>query len=218
MNKIVVDKDKYLSLDNKKVILDVRLNELELNITGNVVVYEKLTIVGDYNLKIKVNENSSLEMYIINSLSCGNENIIIESLENSNLYLEEKIHLKDKLNYSIENNLKSSNINNEIKVHVVTENNGKINACIKSSVLKDTKNNFLNEEIKVLTLNNAKNVIKPDLLVSSNDIIANHSATISNIKLGDLYYLQSKGINEKEAKELFKNGFLYNKKINEVIN
>lgn len=48
----------------------------------------------------------------------------------------------------------------------------------------------------------------PSLEISENDIMAGHAATVGRVNDLELFYLQSRGISEKDAKSLIVHGFL----------
>ena len=51
-------------------------------------------------------------------------------------------------------------------------------------------------------------VAKPILKIDENDIEASHAAVVGKINDDHLFYLTSRGISEKEAKELITYGYL----------
>ena len=62
--------------------------------------------------------------------------------------------------------------------------------------------------------------INPNMFIDSNDVIANHNSTIGNINKDYLFYLNSKGIENDNAKKLIISGFLksiLNSDMNEII-
>lgn len=55
---------------------------------------------------------------------------------------------------------------------------------------------------------NTKRSSQPTLEIDANDVKASHGSTTGRIDKEQLYYLESRGLNEAEAKELIKEGFL----------
>ena len=49
------------------------------------------------------------------------------------------------------------------------------------------------------------------MYVKTKNVIANHAASVTNINEDYLFYLNSKGIKDEDAKQLIINGFLDNK-------
>ena len=81
---------------------------------------------------------------------------------------------------------------------------------VNGSVIKDTTNNELYENIKMLNINEGKSSIVPNMFINTKNVIANHAASITNINKDYLFYLNCKGIKDKECIKLIKNGFLNN--------
>ena len=48
----------------------------------------------------------------------------------------------------------------------------------------------------------------PNLFIDEYDVIANHAASIGSINKEDLFYLMSRGLEEKEASKLIVLGFV----------
>jgi Fe-S cluster assembly scaffold protein SufB len=68
-------------------------------------------------------------------------------------------------------------------------------------------NSFLTEKILLLSPE-AKAEAVPDLEIKTDDVKCSHAATISKIPDEELFYLESRGLSESEAKELIVDGFL----------
>lgn len=75
---------------------------------------------------------------------------------------------------------------------------------------------FLNDSVLVVG-ENARSKSKPELEISADDVKASHGASTGRIDDSQLYYLQSRGLNIKEAEKLVVEGFLASliSKINE---
>ena len=62
----------------------------------------------------------------------------------------------------------------------------------------------------MLNINEGKSSIVPNMFINTKNVIANHAASITNINKDYLFYLNCKGIKDKECIKLIKNGFLNN--------
>ena len=66
-------------------------------------------------------------------------------------------------------------------------------------------------------------MIKPNLFIDENDVIASHSALIGTFSKDEIFYLMSRGIDKKEAQKLLARGLLlkgidyYKEKLNTII-
>ncbi len=66
---------------------------------------------------------------------------------------------------------------------------------------------YLTEDVLMLDATAKVDAI-PGLEIRTNDVKASHSATVSRVTAEDLFYLQSRGIDEKTARTMFVDGFL----------
>ena len=66
---------------------------------------------------------------------------------------------------------------------------------------------------RIITMNNNKCNINPNLLIEENDVIANHSALIGKFNENEIFYLMSRGIKRDDAIKLLTKGFLYDETI-----
>merc|ERR1711990_162198 len=80
---------------------------------------------------------------------------------------------------------------------------GKIN--VKKNCF-NTKAFFHSDNL--LTISNAKVNIRPILKIYNKDVICNHGATIGYLGKEEIFYLQSRGIELKEAQQILKHSFI----------
>ncbi len=178
-----------------------------INITGNVVIKELNTKI-DANYVINITKDSSLDYYNFNKNFASNINMIINIEDNATLNYHYNFECLKPCKINILSNLNGNNIKNYLCIRGVTSKKGTTYIEANAIVKKHTINNEINEEIKVLKLNNEESIIKPNLQVSTNNIMANHNTTCKMIDKASLFYLMSKGISEKKAIKLIKEGFL----------
>lgn len=211
MNKLIVDRDNVVSINNNVVNIEILVNDLVINVKGKVLINEINNCAKEHlNLTINLAPNSEL---VYNRFSN------IESMENSiNLNLSEKstitfnisILCKKESSLIINSNINGNNNNCEVNVKTVTEEQGKILIKATGSVIPNINDNEFLENIRILMLNDEENIIIPNLLVSSNEVVVNHNATISSVDNDYLFYLESKGITSANAIRLIKRGYLVN--------
>ncbi len=68
-------------------------------------------------------------------------------------------------------------------------------------------NTYLTEDVLMLDPTAHVDAV-PGLEIRTNDVKASHSATVSRVTAENLFYLQSRGIDEKTARRMFTEGFL----------
>lgn len=205
MNKLLV-KEGILSINNSLNDLDIKTNTLTLKISGNVCIND-INNNTDLDLKIIMSDGSHL-LYNRYNESINKFNLDIEIT--SNAYVEFNYSLKTLIasDISLNANIAGNNNISHINFHGITDQNGVIKNVATSKVDEATKDNEVLENLRIVTLNDAENMIIPNLLVRSDSVNAIHNTTISTVDKDYLFYLNSKGINKKDATKLIVDGFL----------
>ena len=190
MKKIIIDKVNNLRI-KKETICNI----------NNRTDVEEINIFIESGNKLVINEYSEIEKkdYKLNIVQQDNTEFIYNhSFKVNKLY-----------NLDINIELKGNNSKNLINIHGINDF-GKSNIKVDGKVLENTKDNELDEKIKILNINNGSSSIFPNMLIDTKNVIANHAASITNINEDYLFYLNCKGIKDEQAKELIIKGFLDN--------
>lgn len=205
MNKLLV-KEGILSINNSLNDLDIKTNTLTLEISGNVCIND-INNNTDLDLKIIMSDGSHL-LYNRYNESINKFNLDVEIA--SNAYVEFNYSLKTLIasDISLNANIAGNNNISHINFHGITDQNGVIKNVATSKVDEATKDNEVLENLRIVTLNDAENMIVPNLLVRSDSVNAIHNTTISTVDKDYLFYINSKGINKKDATKLIVDGFL----------
>lgn len=197
MNKIVIDKPLNNLIINDKIVYikgRVSINKIDIsNIKEGIIVLE---------------DNASLIIHDIIDIEGINGNLSIISNNNTNLDLGLGISSKGKNTFNIINRLVGNNNKSNIKIRVVSEKYSHINMKLTGIIESNTKNNDYTEDIKYLNLYPETIICLPELIVNSNDTVANHLMSVGNVNEEELFYLESRGINKKDSIEMIKRGFL----------
>lgn len=192
MNTIILDKESVINLDIKENSIcnigqNYDIKELNILLEDNVeFVVNHYSEVIENNLKINVIQNNNSIFYYNHSFMCN-------KLYNLDINIE----------------LKGNKSKNNINIHGIS-NNGKSNIKVDGKVFEDTIDNELDEKVRLLNINEGQAYIYPNMFVNTKNVIANHAASITSISKDYLFYLNSKGINDKEAINMIVDGFLYN--------
>ena len=211
MNKIVIDKERVLDLKDNVLYLDIKVNKLTINITGQVLINEFSNTTNDsLELTININKNSELLYNRLLETNLMNTKIVFNQDKDSSLEFNNSIIAKGKGTLDILSNVTGNNNLTNIKVRAITKDEGSLVLKCCTDTKENTNDNELSESLKILMLNNEESTIIPDLLVASNEVEANHAATISGINKDELFYLNSKGINNEDATKLISEGFIIN--------
>lgn len=209
MNKLIVDKENIITIENKAIDLEIKKEKLTINIIGKVLINDLLANKNDLNITINLTSGSEL---VYNNFKKGkiNHQITLNQEKNSTIIYNYGVLATDKSFLKIDANIQGNNNSCEINVKVVTKELGSIKVIATGDIAKNVLNNKYLENIRILCDNQEENTIIPNLFVNSNNIEALHNATISSIASDELFYLNSKGISDDLAKELIMQGFLIN--------
>ena len=192
MNKIILDKEN-----------NIELNILEDSVCNikNRCDIEKIIIRLNDNVEFILNEYSEIDK----------RDYSIEVIQNNNssFIYNHSFIVSDLYNLNININMNGNNSNNVINIHGINDG-GKSNIIVDGTVKDNTKDNNLDEKIRILNINNGKSHILPNMYINTKNVIANHAASITDIDKNYLFYMNSKGIDNDKAKELIINGFLDN--------
>ncbi len=202
MNNITITDNKPLYLVDNLDKLDIVVKE---NINSKIIIISS----NNYDINIKLENNSSL---LVNSLNKDNSvNVNISLLENSSITYNHSVlsNIDSINNFNIKhiNSSSSSVINN----NGINKNNNKLFFAINGVIPKNLNNIICNQNSKIINFNKGNSKIIPNLIIDSNDIIANHSAYIGEIGEEELFYMQSRGISKEEIRKLIYKAVLLGK-------
>ena len=204
MHKIKVEQ-KSLDLKEEEVIITSFLNDLKLNVEGQV--YCAIQKFQNQTLEINLAKNSHLTIEFLLDVENSKNEITIFNQENSQLDFHYACQFKNTNELIIHNQIQTDHNRNALLVRAV-ENGGNLSILATGEIKKDTKDNAYLEEIKAITTYDDQIKIKPNLLVDANAVLASHNATIGPISDESLFYLESKGLDRLTASRLIKEGFL----------
>ncbi len=226
MNKLIMS-NNMLDLNNEEILLNNETDYNCFNINGTVVINEIINGEDNREIIININNESILLYNRFGTEINGTCKIIINSNNNSKIDLNYSFISSDKYKLIIENKVSKNENQNNINIHGVAINNAIIVIEATGIIEKNTFDNNYIEKIKILSLNEMKHTILPNLVVDSNEVNAIHNASISSINKNSLYYLKRLCLDEKSCIKLIRDGFLLNNleinkevytKIKEILN
>lgn len=191
-------------------------NEIKINVTINCISNTNVNIFEKYNngiLKVQntynLSDNSNINIqkfYDVNSIR--QFDIINLNNDESKVDYVLKTISSGSEKYNLVVNHNSPNTISNVINNAVNINNGEVFFDVNGVIPKGMTNCTLNQNNRIVTFNEKKCQINPNLLVDENDVCANHSAFVGKFNDDDLFYLQSRGINYNDALKLLTKGFL----------
>lgn len=208
MNKFITLKDSYLNLDLKESsVLTILIENSNINI-------KYLFKDGDY--KVLIINNSNNDLNIIEKGSVINSNVEINYIELNNYKLKQSnklvVYEGSSLNINTtylginEKDIEFNLVNNEansytnIVNNVVAMDDSDFTLKVTGKILKGSKTSKAHQKSRCLTLGTPKKAkVFPILEIDENDVEASHSLSSGTINEEVLFYMNSRGLNKKEA-------------------
>lgn len=193
----MLKKSDYIFLNNDNI------NSLKDNCS--YIINESIL---NNSLIINIPDGYNLKFYLINYQGKYLD-ITINQNNNSSVDFMFSITNNQQSNYSVSNNVLGSNNSVIIKGRIYNDKNADTKAVINGVIKEETKDNNYTEDIRGLNIYENNLVIKPNLLVSTNEVVANHMVTIGNFEQDKINYLKEKGLSYDSIKKLLLNAFLF---------
>ena len=192
---------------NEKTKIETQIY-IEENVTSNI--FENLEgTQGKIRTKYYLKENSNTKISKFNDIKKIDEYTTINlDGENSNIEYNLKTIALEEENYEIQTYHNKKHTISNINTNGVCIENGLIKFNISSYIPKEIKECDAEQNNKIINLTDNECIIRPNLYIDEYDVTANHSAWIGNVNEQELFYLMSRGINEKDATKLLITGFL----------
>ena len=156
-----------------------------------------------------VSENSKLVVYQY-GINIDNNIIINLNGENASVEYHYSTINYDDHKYKIDVNHNNSKTISNIYNHGINVFDNKLDFDITGNVLNKSDKCECNQKNQILNISDGKSTILPKLLIDNYDVISSHSAYIGKFKDEILFYLMSRGINEKVSYDLLIKSFLVN--------
>lgn len=206
MNKIIMTTEETLggNIDN----LVISNKETHLNINKNTYIKNLTLNVKEFNLTFHVQEKASFHFESILKVEDIKGVIHLNLEDNTHVYFGLGIQSSFENYLDILTTLQGSHTNCEVKVRMVGEEKSKMMMQLTGSLLKNTVDNNFTEDVKYLFSEDAYIEVLPELLVASNDTLANHNMSVGKMSEEELFYLESKGLTALEAQEIYREGFI----------
>lgn len=191
-------------LDNEELLIENK-NIKRINANGKCTL--NLFNCNIIDLEINIYDNASLIVNYFNSIDKLNSRIVVKANNKSAFILNHSFINKGNYNLNIFTDFLLEDASITVNINGINDG-GKVNADVNGYVHVDKFNNVLDENMKIVNLNNGVVMSNPNMYISASKVIANHNTTVGGVRLDELFYLMSKGIDKEEATNLIIKGFL----------
>ena len=220
--------DFDLKSNSSLKIIDYSIDKSEKNFVNIVYNFNlaKDAILKNFKLDKEENNNIKYSYYNINLETNSIAENFILSLGSSFIKNEINCNLKGKYSSAFVNGILNldNNKNHEIRTSINHLNeNTKSYQLIKSVLGENTKSAYQGKIFvksnaqktdgyqlskAILLSDNAEFNAKPELEIYADDVKCSHGSASGSLNQDSIFYIMSRGLNYKEAKELLINGFL----------
>lgn len=215
MNKIIVEEtsiEEGIKLkDNNRYYINENSENLvfDVNSNSNVIVNFFNNNSVDIKYKFNISNDSNVEINIFDAKENIKRNITVNmNGENSFFKLNLSAISLGENNYNVNIFHNSKKTSSEANLHGFATTNNKIfirdNGYIKNGASKSV----LKQDNKIIIMNDNNSKIEPNLFIDEYDVEASHGAYIGKFDDEQLFYLNSRGLDERESYSLLINGFL----------
>ena len=167
-----------------------------------------INIIDDNtNLNINVEKDN---MIIINCFfdNIQDMQIDVKQFEDSYLVINYAGFIKENANVNISVDIAGNNNKTVVNIRTISQkNHATFDVKIKAN--ESTKGNDITEDLKAINEEGTVTFL-PILQVDTNEVNASHFATIGGFDKNELFYLESKGLSTKMAKDILKKSFIEN--------
>ena len=197
-----------IEYDTQKKLLNIPAGPSSLKVTESMEIEEITFPKEEFDVTILLEEKSHLELHALETLENQNGTIKIESKTDSFLIFHLGLLAKGQNHLIVLNEVSGSHSTSEIKIRLVGEENSHTVVKTRGVLKKDTEENTFLEDVKYLNEEQSYIECLPELFVDSNEVEASHNVSIGSIRDEDLFYLESKGIQEEKARQVIRECFL----------
>ena len=217
----ILDKEQEINIQEREN-LDVLVNEISPNSSLNInidknahlnIAFLNKNNANNVKITAKVRQNAKISLYFADFSSGENKvNVTLDLLEegaSADWHLSSLASEKDNKEFSIFVNHLAPQTFATSDNYGVCKDEGKLVFSGTSYINKGCVKSDTRQNAKIMVFDKDSIAIaKPILKIDENDLVAAHSAVVGKINDEHLFYLTSRGLNEKEAKELIIYGYL----------
>lgn len=215
MNKIIIEESDlksniqlegnnsyYINECSNKVVFNISKNSNTIinffNINDITSDYE-FNVLDSANLEINIFDVSrNITRYIRVNIN-GENSIVKLNLSSISLY---------KNNYDVNVFHNNKNTSSSTNLHGLALDDNMIHIKNSGYVKKGASKSILDQDNKIIITGDNNSKIEPNLFIDEYDVSASHGAYIGKFDEEELFYLNSRGLNDIESYNLLINGFL----------
>ena len=218
--------DNYIPLNMKIVIINSKVSIIE-NYIGNI---------KECNFEIEIDENSTLNRFSIlvdnknlkitrninnkgvyESMQIDLNEYNTDSIENVNLVNKEAlsnvidgIYAVNKAQKKYQTNLNhyESNCNSKAQIFAINNDFAHVTINTDAYIKNGATRSVSNQEGRIINLSSTcSGIVLPNLHIDENDVEASHSCSVGSLNQDHMYYLQSRGLDVLQSRNILIKGY-----------
>jgi len=205
MNKLTVSTKEESSESFAHISLNFK--EKERTITKDTIITD-LKLSDDFNLTVTIMDGVTVLFGDILTIENIKGKLTWKSGNDTHLEFHLGLKVKGKNDFSICHELNGNQNYSDIKLRIINEQDSSLNLKATGMIAKNTMGNEYAEDIKYLNEYPGSINCLPELLVDSDDVVANHNMTVGNISEEVLFYLGVRGIAREKAQNTMRECFI----------
>ena len=170
---------------------------------------KKVINIIDNNTNLNINVEKD-NMIIINCFfdNIQDMQIDVKQFDDSYLVINYAGFIKENANVNVSVDIDGNNNKTVVNIRTISQKNHAI-FDVKVKANERTKGNDIIEDLKAINEEGTVTFL-PILQVDTDEVNASHFATIGGFDKNELFYLESKGLSTKMAKDILKRSFIEN--------
>ena len=176
----------------------------------------RFSILVDNNANLKVNRTINNKGYY-ESMQIDLNDYNTDSIENVNLLNSEAIgsiidgiYAINKANKKYQTNLNhyEANCNSKAQIFAINNDFAHVSIYTDAYIKNGATRSITNQEGRIINLSQTcSGIVLPNLHIDENDVEASHSCSVGSLNQDHMYYLQTRGLSENQARSILIKGY-----------
>lgn len=176
----------------------------------------RFSILVDNNANLKVNRTINNKGYY-ESMQIDLNDYNTDSIENVNLLSSEAIgsiidgiYAINKANKKYQTNLNhyEANCNSKAQIFAINNDFAHVSIYTDAYIKNGAIRSITNQEGRIINLSQTcSGIVLPNLHIDENDVEASHSCSVGSLNQDHMYYLQTRGLSENQARSILIKGY-----------
>lgn len=176
----------------------------------------RFSILVDNNANLKVNRTINNKGYY-ESMQIDLNDYNTDSIENVNLLNSEAIgsiidgiYAINKANKKYQTNLNhyEANCNSKAQIFAINNDFAHVSIYTDAYIKNGATRSITNQEGRIINLSQTcSGIVLPNLHIDENDVEASHSCSVGSLNQDHMYYLQTRGLSESQARSILIKGY-----------